>query len=373
MSNIFKRILENIDRGRKGDNSGLSMGINVYDDILAGLQPKTYYLVGGETSTGKTAFVDSLFVINPLLKLFEYKKNPEYYNKKGIIMNPDADLLIYYYTFEIGIEEKVSKWMLIYLWKKYGIIIDYNTLISRGTKNRLPDDIYEKVKEAELYVNAILEHVTFVDIPTNPTGISKALRDHSEKVGTVTKEEKIIKGFSTEILNYTPNNPNLIQLCIIDHIALMRNEQGFSKKENIDKMSEYAIFLRNKFNMSFVFVSQFNRELADINRQRFKEVQPQLNDFKNTGNMAEDCEVAIALFNPMRYNILNYQGYDIKKYGRRTRFSFILKNRYGIDNIGVSLNFLGEAGYFRKMASPRELETDEKVSNMMINFNRTIE
>lgn len=371
MSDIFNRIINNIDRGMGGYNTGLPMGVPAYDEFLTGLQPKTYYLVGGETSTGKTAFVDSLFVINPLLKMFEFKMNPEKYKGKYHI-NEEVDLLIYYYTFEIGIEEKVSKWILIFLWKKYGIILDYNTLISRGVKNRLSQEIYDKVVEANVFVDQIMQHITFVEIPTNPTGISKSLVDHCKKVGVQKETITNIKGFESKSYTYTPNNPNLIQLCVIDHIALMKSEQGFSKKENIDKMSEYAIGLRNRYGMSFVFVSQFNRDLADVNRQRFKELQPQLNDFKNTGNMAEDCEIAIALFNPMRYNILNYQGYDIKKYGRRSRFSFVLKNRYGIDNVGVSLNFLGEGGYFRKMATPKQLETDEKISEMMINFNRNI-
>ena len=46
----------------------------------------------------------------------------------------------------------------------------------------------------------------------------------------------------------------------------------FNIKENIDKMSEYGIGLRNIFGLTFFFISQFNQGLSSVDRQRFKEV-----------------------------------------------------------------------------------------------------
>lgn len=134
---------------------------------------------------------------------------------------------------------------------------------------------------------------------------------------------------------------------------LLRGEKELhSTKEKIDKYSEQAIGLRNFFGVSSVAISQFNRDLADIDRRRFTELTPQLADFKNTGNVSEDCNVAITLFNPSRYNLNEYNGHtNLTQYGGRFRSVSILKNRNGGDLVKISQNFLGEAGVFRDFPS----------------------
>lgn len=97
--------------------------------------------------------------------------------------------------------------------------------------------------------------------------------------------------------------------------------------------------MRNNFNVSTVAISQFNRDLADYGRQKFKELCPQDADFKNTGNTYEDADTVLALFSPRRHGIQKYHNYDILKLQNRILFSFILKNRDGNDNIAVPLNF----------------------------------
>ena len=141
------------------------------------------------------------------------------------------------------------------------------------------------------------------------------------------------------------------------------------------------IELRNKYQAIPVVVSQFNRELGDIQRQRFKELVPQLEDFKDSGNSQEDANVVIALFSPKRYNIDRYLEYDLKfkgvSIGDYFRALFIIKNRGGRDGVSLATRFLGECGYFEELPNPDEFERNPEyykaITDFSIPFNEITE
>lgn len=369
----WKDALTEIERGKEGKNIGLPFGVPVLDNYCFGVQQKSYYLIGAETSTGKTAFADTVFILNPLLVLYDRHNKL----KKGIeIENPNLDYLIDYYSYEIAASKKLIKWACFLLWYKYGIIVDYNYVISKG-KNRISQEIYDKVIELTKFVEEfILMHIRFYEFPTNPTGVLKNTEAFMHTRGKIIEEDITIKNTTYKKRKYIPNNPDLIHLLIVDHVGLSKKEREkddnklLTKKETIDKLSSYLIHIRNFYGGSGLLISQFNRELADVNRQRFKHIQPQLNDFKDTGNPAEDAEFIFSLFNPVRYNIQEYQGYDILTYGKHVRFGFILKNRDGAADMGFGMNFCGEIGYFRNLPTYKELSINNTLSEKIINFTK---
>lgn len=61
-----------------------------------------------------------------------------------------------------------------------------------------------------------------------------------------------------KIDKFTASNPEAYNIIVLDHLLLLKKERGFSDKEVIDKMSEYMVELRNMFNVSGIFISQFN-------------------------------------------------------------------------------------------------------------------
>lgn len=61
----FDDFIEDVEAGRQGRNIGLSTGSKKLDNALGGVQRGTYYLIGGNTGTGKTAFADHAFVLSP--------------------------------------------------------------------------------------------------------------------------------------------------------------------------------------------------------------------------------------------------------------------------------------------------------------------
>jgi replicative DNA helicase len=262
----FQDAKERIDQGLAGENIGLSTGMPKLDKLIGGVGRRTYTLVGANLGIGKTAFVDHAYVLMPYLFSRE--------NKKGI------KIRTFYYSFEIGRTEKILKWICYLVWMKYGVVLDVKEIQSKNTL--LSADKYAMVLEMEALIDQMEEWVHIYDRPTNPTGLYMDLKDYAEKNGTWTEVVKTIKGHEIKTKKYIPNDPLEIVQYIEDHVGLARGEKELrTKKEKIDKGSEYGVDLRNTYGISKVAISQFNREIGDLDRRRFSELTPQLEDFKD--------------------------------------------------------------------------------------------
>ena len=334
--------IELINKGLSGENKGIPMGIHNLTEELCGVQPSTYTLLGSESGTGKTSLVDTIYCINPLEAIL---------NKQKEI---DKTLKILYFSLEIDKNRKILKWICVWLFKKYGIIIDSKTLTS-ARKNKLSSDIYDKIVEAKDYFDILLDNIIFHDSKINPTGIYKKTLEYCKSVGKIIPITNVYNGKEYISHKYVKNNPKEIVLSIKDHIGLMSLEQGFDKKKNLDTNSGYNIALRNNYQVSHVDISQFNRSLLDVARKKFGEVMPEHGDFKDSGNTYEDCDICIALFSPSKHAISTYAGYNIDVLAKRIIFAYMLKNRDGEADVRIPLNFLGEAGFFRQMPKAEQL------------------
>lgn len=351
----FDDFIEDVEAGRQGRNIGLSTGSKKLDNALGGVQRGTYYLIGGNTGTGKTAFADHAFVLSPY-ENYLHNVIGERHSDKPLIK-----LRVFYYSMEIAARKKIAKWVCYLLYRRHQLIIDIKEVYSR--RSQISDEKFELIKSARNYIEKMEDYVHIFDRPINPYGIYKEVSEYMERNGKTTTITKIVKGHELSFKQYTPNDPYEIVLVVVDHIGLLRpekvrNDKGEVvaeyrvKKEIIDHDSENAITLRNLYGVSRISISQFNRDLADMDRRRFTELSPQLEDFKNTGNASEDAEVVMTLFNPLRYNILEYGGLNLSRIGGRYRSLSILKSRDGDDMLKLNLNFLGEVGYFRDFPDP---------------------
>lgn len=330
----FDRALNEIDRGRLGLNVGLPHGFNNLIDYVPNVQQGTYYLLGGETGAGKTALVDAMFLFNP----FEY-----------ILKNEtNIKLKVFYYSFEISLVRKIIKAIARKLYIEFGIITDINYVLSRG-KNRVNDEIYNKVVSTRDYFDSLESMVTIKDMPLNPTGIKIDLDRYAKLNG------KVVKTNEVESV-YIPNDPNEYVIIIIDHIGLSKKEKGYNKKETIDALSSILVSHRNQHNYIPVVVSQLNRSISSTDRFKLEMVQPQLGDFKDSGSTQEDCNVAMINFSPNRYGIPRYAGYKASLLGDRFRGLSLLKNRDDPADVILGLSFLGEIGHFKELKLPNEMK-----------------
>ncbi len=372
MSKLFKElILDEVDKGIAGENIGIPTPLKKVSKIINNIQQRIYTLIGGNSGTGKTAFVDFNYVLLPYMW---YKKNQD---------KTDIKLKIIYYSMERSKRYKIQKWLCLYLYilSNFKTLLDVPTLNGwEGKTKPIDDSLRQQIISCETFIEELLSDniIDIIDGQQNPTGIYKHARDLALENG---KEDIIIHkkpdGSSYSEIIYTPNNKKQYTLVVLDHIGKLKIEsepetkRKYSNKENIDKMSEYLGTLRDRYGFSPVVLSQFNRALSDSQRMRNKEVAPEPDDFKNSGNMYEDCDLSLALFNPFKLKVkedLGYKPYEfVNKRGyNRFRSMRILKNSYGVDDVGVGLKFIGECGYFSELPKPDDtVELDKIVKNLI--------
>lgn len=75
--------------------------------------------------------------------------------------------------------------------------------------------------------------------------------------------------------------------------------------------------------------------------------------------------MVIGLFAPDRYEIDRHRGYDVKRMQDSYRSISILKNRYGVSNLRVGMYFDGAVGEFRELPQPKDIETMNKVFDLI--------
>lgn len=325
---IFDELLQRIDDGRNGLNVGLPHRFNKLIEYIPNIQKETYYTVGGDLGSGKTTLVDDMFVQSPL----ELKKN--------------ENVFIMYFSLEVSKYAKLCKFISRKIFVDYNIEVDTNFILSRG-RNRISDEIYKLVCRYKDHFNQLENNLFIYDNPINPTGIRSLVLEAFQKKGfgtTATGEHNRLE------VTFNPIYQNTYFLVIIDHIGLMASERGYNKKENIDKMSQYLIELRNKLKISPVIVNQFNRSIDSSDRHKLQMVVPKLGDFSDSASTQQDANIVLALFHPYRYGIeeLTY-GKNKIKITNNIRGLHLLKNRDGADDAKIMLDFNGKVGYFKEI------------------------
>lgn len=348
MMDLKKRIQDGID----GSYVGLNNGFERLNKYIFGVQKACYTLIGGDSGTYKTTILD--FIISNAI---EY----------GIAHNIKVN--VFYYSFEIDALTKKCNWLSRAVANKYGIIIPPQKIKGLRTKSSAKE-LSLTPEEQDLVVSCIDEveemftKINFIFDPLNPTGIYKELFRHFESRGKIiyapyTDELGIDK---QRIVGYVPNDENEITIAAIDHLALMKEERSFDLKQNIDKMSEYTIFLRNTFKLSNFYLQQFNDGLSSVERSKFKgvDLSPQKSDFKDSRNPYQDADVVMGLMSPYKLDMATCIGYDVVKLHKKMVMLKIIKNRLADDNIAIGLYAKPEIGNFIELPENRNSLEIEK-------------
>jgi len=345
----FAILKQDVDNGRAGKNKGIPMGFDRLNSYI-GLRKKMYFLLGGNAGSGKTSALDSAFILNPV----EWILSDE--NRKK------QKLHIIYRSMERSRSYKLGKWVSRRIFMDTGRILSLGKLL--GWTGRLDDDDYKLFLSYKPYINEICKIIHIIDGPENPIGITAQIREHALAHGTVKKLDKYNS-------MYVPNDPDVVTMVVVDHIGLLKTTKDYpTKKAAIEKLSVELRRARDFYGYTPVVVSQFNRSISNITRIKNGDVEPQLEDFKDSAQTQEDCDVALSLFDPMRYKVEDPGGYDLSllrdafgaKYFRSIR---ILKNSYGSDDVRIGLGFLGSLGMFKELPRMKDMTDDmyESVTN----------
>ena len=97
---------------------------------------------------------------------------------------------------------------------------------------------------------------------------------------------------------YESNDPDEYRIIFYDHISLTNTERGMSLKQSIDKLSEYCVILRNRYNFSPVIVQQQAFENEGIENIKLNRVRPTVAGAADSKYTMRDCNVALGIFSP---------------------------------------------------------------------------
>lgn len=345
----MSNFLVEFQKGLSGEVPYINTPFNEWNTLIGPIQKKKIHLVGAYLKTGKTSWVDYLYILHPYLIRDELVK-------KGITLK------YRYYSYEIDRITKEVNFICFFLWELYKIRANADYII--GVTDEKPTlDIQDKVKRIyEEHIIPIFGRydengtriepgiVEMITERKSPTGIFVDWLDYAGKHGEITYADPTKK----KILSYIEYDPKLFSIGIYDHVGLIPKEKGYTKKDNLDKFSSYLVFTRNMFKFLHVPVSQFNRGLGRTDRIKFsgEQLAPQIEDFKDTGNLSEDADLVMAMFNPSIYpHIEEYYGYDLSAFQRYFRSVHILANRSRHSGIVFAMFFDYISKKFTKLPS----------------------
>lgn len=162
---------------------------------------------------------------------------------------------------------------------------------------------------------------------------------------------------------YSKTNPEQYVIVVVDHVGLCVPETGNSKKQEIDLISQYAVNLRERCQVSFFMLQQENRNSANMDRRKMDMTECSSEDLKDTGNTFNDCQVCLGVYYPLKHKLKTHRGYpiindagsDFKGLRDRYRAICLIKNRMGVSDRVIPVNFMGEIGYYRNLPKPEEI------------------
>jgi len=256
---IAESLLSKIDKGRQGKNQGFSIGLNKLESVIDGLNQSTYYLLFSQTSGGKTTLALFSFIYYPLKQHLE-----------------DGNYRASIFSLEMSADILYGKLLVLYLWDTYGIDLSIKELLSRKKDYILSDDIYAKVQESFKWLEKVEKVVKIYDNACNANYLYKTIMTELNERGQFSE----VNGRKI----YTPDNPNLIHVVMIDHMSLLRPSEGRTQKGEIDQTSSYLVTLRNMCGISPLVIMQVNRESSSMDRRKANLNNLTLNDVKDTGN-----------------------------------------------------------------------------------------
>jgi len=341
----FDQILNEITAGKEGRNHSISMGFHRLNKYI-GIRKKIMTLVFGSTGSGKSSLVYDAWILNPF-DWYMANKDTSKIKMKVVL-----------FSFERSKIYTKAKWVSRKVFKDTGILIPIEKMLGWWDNNKLTHDEHDLIVSYKDYINELCEFVTILEGADNPTGPYKYMKQYAETHG---KEEPINEHRKV----YLPDNEYEIVVPIIDHIGLTKLERGYtSKKESIDKLTEYAQGWRDHYGYSPVFVAQLTRELGSVQWQKMQEFEPSIDQVKESGSPGEAADTIISLFDPLRYNTKDMGGYEAEKFvnletgAKHFRSIKIQKNTYGTDGVRCGMAFHGPTGMFLEL--PHKNDVNEE-------------
>lgn len=327
---IVESLISAIDRGREGKSQGYSIGLPKLEQVIDGVCKGTYILIGAESGVGKSSFMLYSMIYKPIMDHLE-----------------DNKFKISLFSLEMNSEMILAKLLSTYIFEHFNKRLSLKQLLSVQKGFILNDECYEIVKQCIPWMKKIESILTVYDKAVSANGIYSALLKELEKEGTFTETDK------RKI--YHPNDPDLVHIVVIDHLARVFASQGNTLKQEMDLTSKYLYSLKNRCGITPIVIQQLNRGIQGMDRRREGLVIPLSSDFKDSNSSVEDAEIILAIFSPNKAKLNSYKGYDIKQLGDKFRSICVLKSRYGEADVEDFIYYDGKCNKWIEMPKASEI------------------
>ena len=329
-----------------------------FKQIWPGVEMGKYIIVTAAQKIGKTKFTDFLFVYN----LVDF-----------LIRHPEMRVKILYFSLEDTARKKYVDYLCHLLMRLDTLEVSSTQLESIDNEHPVKPEILELIQSEKYqkYIRKYEEVVQYVDTVKNPTGINKECREYALSHGHLNFKEMEMKNPESGNMEkrpvidpmnpYTPDDPEEYRIVILDNAANLSNENGLSKRETIEKMSKYAVTLRDQLNYIFVLVQHQAQDLESNESFKLDRMKPRTDSLADCKTTSRDANMIIGLYSPFKFQKTSYEGYDITKLRNNVRFMEILDDRnYGANGNICPLMFEGASTYFRELPLPN----DPKMKNV---------
>lgn len=320
-----------------------------------GIEKGKYIIITANQKVGKSKLSDYLFVYEPLFYAME---------------SDELKLKVLYFTLEVSPEAKRLEFLSHLLFRLDNIIISPTDLTSVDKDKPVSEEIIELLESDRYkpYIDKYEKIVEYIDFERNPTGINKYCRDYALEHGKLHYKKELRKdklsGEMKEVSlidRYEPDDPEEIKLILLDNASNLINENGMKKMETIDKMSKYAIILRNQLNYTFVLIQHQAQAQEGIENLKMGKLKPSSDGLADCKTTSRDANIVIGLYSPYKYGIKDYERYDITKFKNHIRFMEIIEDRdYGANGQICPLFFNGAVSTFNELPRPEETEEIKK-------------
>lgn len=362
LSRIITKLRKRKEVIERGGINCIPSPFQRFRNTFIGLEQGKYITVTAATKGYKSQFSSYLFIYHSILYAYN---NPD-----KVIVN------IMYYPLEETPETVIERFIcyLLYTLSNKEIRINPQDLRSTNENKPLSDDILNLLQseQYEKILNYFLSCVHF-QTDMNPTGIYNSCRTFIESKGetilkkipvkdSITGATKIIDGFDY----FKPYNDNEYNIIYIDHIGLISTERGLDLRESINKLSEYLVKLRNRYQFTPVVIQQqvFNET---IDAFKIGKLKPTVTGLADSKYSARDSNIVMSLYTPFNYELKEYMGYDITKFRKNITFLEVLVNRDGESNNITPLYVDGGVTFFAELPLPNEKGELQKVYNFISN------
>lgn len=350
----FDKLNVDIEAGIRGETQSIPIGLPKLGKY-ANIRKNILTLLFSTTGAGKSSMLDTM-----ILNACESHMN----SPSSFRMKPDFQL----FSMERASKIRVAKWISFFVFRHEGIEIQIPKMLG-WWDDKLTKKEHELILSQKDRIDTLLnDYVTIHEGAKTPNEIFKIMKDHFEDVGEYDFVKTIDKktGKERQAKVYIPTNSNIVVVPAFDHGNLIKTTQALpSKKNAIDKTVEMVQGFRDLEGSAPIWISQVNRSISGVTRSKDTEQELQLEDVKESGDIVDACDIAISLFDPLKYKQSSKTGYNPEDFVDKTngnnffRSAQILKSSYGADNVRIPLAFNGFCGEFRELGRKSDFSEQE--------------